>query len=359
MRVLFISRATLFSTRGGDTIQMEKTAAALKSWDIDVEIATANQKDIDYSSFELIHFFNLIRPADILYHIRKSKLPYVVSPIYVKYDQMGKKNNAFSVQGFLSLFPASFQEYAKCIARSLLNQEKIVSPEYLFMGHRRSIQYILDRCKLILPNSQSEALRLQSEFQYTGGVCIIPNAVDTEIFYPQPEIHPNPKAILCVARFEPRKNQLNVIKALSHTEFTLTLVGDVAPNHQAYYQQCRKIAGDNVRFVDFVAHEKLAALYRTHKVHVLVSWFETTGLSSLEAAACGCNIVVSQYGDTRDYFEGYAWFGDPDDPDHILQTIKEAASSEKNFAPYFLKNYNWHKAAQQTAEAYKMAIKIK
>ena len=59
MKVLFISRATLFKVSGGDTIQMMATAKYLKKLGIDVEIKLTDEK-INYSTFDLIHFFNEI-----------------------------------------------------------------------------------------------------------------------------------------------------------------------------------------------------------------------------------------------------------------------------------------------------------
>ena len=48
-------------------------------------------------------------------------------------------------------------------------------------------------------------------------------------------------------------------------------------------------------------HEDLAPYYASCKVHALVSWMETTGLSSLEAEVMGANLVITDKGDTRDY----------------------------------------------------------
>ena len=69
MNILFISRATLYKVPGGDTIQIESTAKYLRKLNINVNIKLSNQK-IDYSKYNLIHFFNIIRPSDIIYHVK-------------------------------------------------------------------------------------------------------------------------------------------------------------------------------------------------------------------------------------------------------------------------------------------------
>ena len=71
MKVLFISRATLYKDKGGDTIQIVNTARYLEKLGVEVTIRLSNEA-IDYSKFDLIHFFNIIRPADILLHMERS-----------------------------------------------------------------------------------------------------------------------------------------------------------------------------------------------------------------------------------------------------------------------------------------------
>ena len=89
MKVLFISRSTLFSSPGGDTKQIELTAAYLIKLGVQVDICLAKDY-IDYSSYDLIHFFNIIRPADLLYHAQRSGKPYVISTIFLDYGEFEK-----------------------------------------------------------------------------------------------------------------------------------------------------------------------------------------------------------------------------------------------------------------------------
>ncbi|RYF88370.1 MAG: hypothetical protein EOO00_11295, partial [Chitinophagaceae bacterium] len=111
MRVLFISRATLFSGNGGDTVQVKNTALFLQQAGIDVVIELCNNKQIDYSGFDLVHYFNIIRPSDIIYHIDKSKLPYVVSSIYLEYKDQTRNDKRGLKDRILALFDKHTQEY--------------------------------------------------------------------------------------------------------------------------------------------------------------------------------------------------------------------------------------------------------
>jgi glycosyltransferase involved in cell wall biosynthesis len=95
-------------------------------------------------------------------------------------------------------------------------------------------------------------------------------------------------------------------------------------------------------------------------VHILPSWFETTGLSSLEAAFMGCNIVITDKGDAREYFGTNAFYCDPGDPQSIRAAIEKASESEYNEALHDMiqKKYTWEEAAIQTYKAYQQTIDL-
>src|SRR5690348_13642118 len=91
MKVAFITRSTLYKVFGGDTVQIFETAKQLQQLDIHAEIFLSHEK-IPYEEFDLLHFFNLIRPADILFHVKKTNKPFVITPILVDYSEYDKKH---------------------------------------------------------------------------------------------------------------------------------------------------------------------------------------------------------------------------------------------------------------------------
>jgi glycosyltransferase involved in cell wall biosynthesis len=256
------------------------------------------------------------------------------------------------------LLPGGLPEYVKVIARSLFSDEKIVSTEYLIRGHNPSIRKILKNARLLLPNSLNEYKRLVAAHGIEKDYVVIPNAVD-EIFLspaPAPEQR-DPALVICVGRIEGLKNQLNLIKALNTTSYQLLLIGNAATNQPGYYQQCRDLAGPNIRFLPFLPQTELVSWYAKASVHVLPSWFETTGLSSLEAAAMGCKIVITDKGDTREYFGDNAAYCNPASPSSILEAIKAAASKDISVLQRKIKEvYTWKEAARKTAEAYRSIV---
>jgi glycosyltransferase involved in cell wall biosynthesis len=357
MKVAFITRSTLYSAPGGDTVQVEQTAREMAGLGVDTDIVLSNQ-NIPYEKYALLHFFNLIRPADILYHCKKAQKPFVVSTIlcnYAEYD----KNHRRGMGLLFSHVSGDGIEYLKTMARWLLGRDHLASLSYTWKGQRNSIIEILHGAKLILPNSESEYRRIQQNYFTRADYVVVPNGVNPVLFYSANTKKEN-DLVLCAARIEGIKNQLNLVKALNNTRFRLLIIGAHAPNQANYYHECRKIAAANVQFIDRITQEKLAEYYKQAKVHVLPSWFETTGLSSIEAAAMGCSIVITDKGDTREYFGDDAFYCDPSDPESILEAVEKASAADppEKLRQKILKQYTWEQAAKQTFKAYQTALAI-
>jgi glycosyltransferase involved in cell wall biosynthesis len=285
----------------------------------------------------------------------------VISTIFLDHSEAQKADRG--IRGTVSKYIApDTMEYMKAVARWIKNGETIKSKEYIVKGHKASIQQLVQNASFLLPNSENEYRRFEKRYQVPRPYKVIYNGIDTEIFShcnPDHAQH-DPKQVLCVARIEGNKNQLNLIKALNNTPYKLKIVGKPAPNHMKYYEQCRKIAANNISFEGFVSQEELIRHYMLSKVHVLPSWNETCGLSSLEAGYMKCNIVITDKGDTEEYFGNNAWYCDPGDPSSIYNAIVNASEAPVNLALHneVMKKYNWEEAALQTKKAYEEVLKI-
>ena len=163
-----------------------------------------------------------------------------------------------------------------------------------------------------------------------------------------------------MGRIESRKNQLKLIRALNNTRYELYIHGKPSPNNMPYFEQCKAEAAPNIHIGGHLDEEMLYTAYANARVHVLPSYFETTGLSSLEAAVMGCNIVVTDKGDTRDYFADDAWYCDPDSVESIKQAVDAAYNTPYNeaFRQRILSEYTWKRAAEETYKAYADVLKL-
>lgn len=356
MKVALIGRSSMHIVKGGDTLQIVKTAAELNKLGIEAKVFLASDS-IPYEDFDLLHFFNIIRPADQLNHIKRSNKPYVISTIYLDYSEYDRQGRNFLVRRLLRILGKSGAEYLKNNYRYLRRQDKLVSSSYL-AGHKRAMIKVLKGASLLLPNSESEYKRLHKDTNHAWPYHVIPNGIDTDIFGNIPQGIKRRKSVISVAQIYGMKNQHSLIKACEVLGYPLEIIGKPPPNHTGYYDYCRKIAGNKVNFIDFMPQEDLIRHYASSEVHALPSWFETTGLTSLEAGSMGCKLVVGAGGDTRDYFKNHAWYCGADDLESIKEALKNAmeADADNTMRNIILEKYTWRNAAQETIAAYKKVL---
>ncbi|MBD3232571.1 MAG: glycosyltransferase [candidate division Zixibacteria bacterium] len=367
MKVCFHSRPNLSSVLGGDSIQVFKTKEYLEKAGISVDIDLNPTPESD--NYDILHLFNLIRPQGMLQRAREAKKDgkkVALSTIFVDYSEYEKQARSGFMKHIFRLLPTYHLEYLKAVARTIksrsINRSDI---EYFVSGHLRSQRELLSYVDILLPNSRSEYNRVCAMFPEANKIphVVVPNAMDAHLFNGHPidiasEFRKYQDCILCAARIEGRKNQLNLVRAVNELPYKLVLVGEPAPNHVHYFEQIKREAGDNIHLIGKIAHEELPILYKLAKVHCLVSWAETTGLSSLEAAAMGCNLVITDKGDTRDYFGDLAFYCEPDSVESIRNAVKEAYESPVNPAlkERVLTEFVWEKTAEKTIEGYKTIL---
>lgn len=367
MKILFQSRQTLFSVSGGDTTQVLKTAEALRNLGHTVDISTEISPDL--TGYDIVHLFNFIRPQETNLQARNARSqgkPVALSTIYVDYSEYEKKASGLPRQVAANLLGSDGVEYLKVLARAVVNREMNRGTfELLRRGFRRLQLETLLNVDVLLPNSHSEHRRLLADFPTAASVphVVVPNSVDLDFCRSYAEVpsdlHPHRDGVLCVGRIEGSKNQLNLVRAMEGLPFPLTLIGKPAPNSHSYFQSVQKAAGKNVHILGPVEHVRLPEIYRASRVHALVSWMETTGLSSLEAAASGCRLVITDKGDTREYFGDFAEYCDPEDVTSIRDALIRAHSSEPNptLSERVRTNFIWPITAEKTLEGYRLAMK--
>jgi glycosyltransferase involved in cell wall biosynthesis len=192
---------------------------------------------------------------------------------------------------------------------------------------------------------------------------VVPNAVDVEVFDPHrlqidPAVRRFEGCVVSAARIEGRKCQLELVTAVRDLGVDLVLIGQPAPNHLKYFEAVKAAAGPRVHFADQMGQQQIAQFFAVAKVHALVSWMETPGLSSLEAGAMGCNLVVTEKGDTRDYFGDEAIYCEPDSVDSIRAAVAQAIVTPRSsgLQERIRSQYTWQRAAQMTREGYEQAL---
>ena len=365
MKVLFQTRTNLFEAPGGDMVQILKTKEFLEKLGVKIDISLELEPDL--AGYDLVHLFNLMEPQDIyiqMLNAKRQNKKIVLSTIYGLYTEFERKARGGFFQKLANVLSPYQIGYIKVLVK-YYKEKRIHKGVYkmFFKGYYGLMKEIVDNTSIFLPNSDSEMKRVAGEFNLKNYKYVsVPNAIDKSVFTSTNEeytINPYDKfkdCVLCAARIEGRKSTLALVQALKNTNYKLVLVGNESQNQKEYVKQVHKEAGENVFFLGAIPHEDLKNLYKVAKVHALISWMETPGLSTLEAAAMDCNVVVTRKGDTYDYFEDYAYYCEPDDIQSIKEAVDKAYNNPVNpkLKQKVLEKYIWEKTAEETLKGYNL-----
>lgn len=324
MRVLLCIRGDYIKSFAGDSKIALMTAKYLRRLGVEVDINDGYVTD--YSSYDIIHLFNLTRMGETYKYYKQAhrqKKNIVTTPIY------GNLKKYYTYKNEM--------ENTKLWDRSSLYREEI-----------------LKGSNMIFPNSELENIRLKADFNISIPSSVIPHGVEIEndetpLYNLKARYNLN-SYVLCVARITPQKNQLELAKACSKLGVNLVLIGSI--NDKSYYNECMKYK--NVVYLGFMDSYHIYNAYRFSKLHVLPSFMEMPGLSSLEAAASGCTIASTSEGSAKEYFEDYALYVDPYDAESIEKAVEAGLKKRKSsqLKNHVLENYSWDKCIRKLYDCY-------
>jgi glycosyltransferase involved in cell wall biosynthesis len=337
MKIALIARENLNIKKGGDTYVILKIKELLEKNNIQAElILNKNQFKED---FDLYHLFNLGDFKTLIFYIKqilKNKKKFILNPTWYK-------NEEISYAVYLI-----YKEYS--IYKNLFNLlAKIIGDKFLFNflktlnRYRRDVheEYILKKASAIIIESKSaqEALcnyfsRLKEEIIKKS--FILPLPINERFLGPCKEVNLDFKDyVLNVGRIEPFKNQIAIIKALlDKPEIPIVFVGDnynFSTNFKFFYNELEFLIKKrgNVIHIKEASPEELIFLYKNAKVYCHPSIFESYGLSILEAAYFGCNLVITKNCGVKDYLEDNIFLVDPFDIEELKEKIILALNTPK------------------------------
>lgn len=366
--VMMVARPDLFANPGGDTTQVRETAAALRRLEVSVSILLADDQrrasNIEMiRTADIVHCFNLLlafQYEHLIDEARACGIPVFMSPVY------------WEMEGF-ERHPGTIPVWKKLLGRAASTLPLSQQARTFFTHHLKSTTYnrfyrqylagVLEKVDHLLPNSRSEYLMLCNRFQTLLPWNVVVNGCRVGDVFDAGDgsMHTESIAapfVLSVGRIERRKNQLALIRAMEGRSETLVLIGAVNLAERSYWDRCRREAGRRgVRLVHpgTSTWPELGAWYRSARVHAQPSWFETPGLSSLEAAAEGCRIVCTNVGSAPEYFGAHATYCSPHDVASVRGALEEALAAgpaDESTRLFVREHFSWQHAAEQTWNAY-------
>lgn len=383
IRILYVTRPNFYNIFGGDTVQVNKIKEfILKMHNICIDIITIDEfaNEEKYLSYDIYHFWGIaadLNILDIVKLLKKHNKKVVVNTIY------WNLTHTFFLNFFISKilnYKTNLQLEKMCLFFNLF----IILPiAYIVPKYRKKIQNVFGSKKFksvrtkvlklsdsIIPNSDEEMFVLcddiTMDYKLIGEKYIaIPNAVDVSKLNKECNeiILPNlTDFVIEAAGIEPLKNQLSILKALMNNK-NIPIVFAGAIRDERYFKKIKEFAEKrgNVFFTGKIKEEQLFDLYKRAKVHVLPSFRESPGLSTLEALICGTQIVVSneKFCPIKYYkFDKYGFVCNPYDVNSIRNSILNAYNNPKDISlpDDYIKFFSYENAANMTYNVYERVL---
>lgn len=151
---------------------------------------------------------------------------------------------------------------------------------------------------------------------------------------------------------------MRLIQAARKYKFELVLAGtkgsdkDFAPLEDAIGN------AKNITVLGRISEEKKKELYIRAKVFALPSVSEGVGIVALDAAHYGCDVVMTNFGGPKEYYNGMAEIVDPYDVDSIGKAIVKlmSISHQPQLKEYVDKEFSSDRIAEKLVKAYKSMI---
>jgi glycosyltransferase involved in cell wall biosynthesis len=339
--ILLIRRSDSDRNPGGDMVQLNTTAAELKSRGYKVDVKQITEVK-DWSSYDIIQVFNIGRPAEILPAVQAAK-PICIFSIWVDFHELDCRLRAFPVRMLAKISGKFGWEYIKTIARWGKGQVPFPGWRYVLLGQKRSMQHILNHAAVLQVSTQSELNRLRQYFTLPAQTYVVPLGVN-EIFFSGQE-HRSSDDICFAGYIEARKGVLPLIRVCNRRKWTLHIYGKASAQNALYEAQCRNEAGSTIHFHGYQPQSVYRDALRKCRIVALPSWFETTGLSALEGGVMGKALVIGERGDTKEVFGTFAHYCNPESEESIEAALEQAFASETDerqlnyFARFTVKNH--------------------
>jgi glycosyltransferase involved in cell wall biosynthesis len=389
MRVLLHTRPDWRELPGGDLVQLQRWATWLGELGVQVHISDAAEPDL--AGIDLLHLTNLGRAFALwptLVHCRRQGVPVAFTPLYWPIDEYERRGRPGALGRAFGLLPAGIRQRLKAAARwSRQPQQRRGLWREIRWGSTVLNRRFLAACDAIIPTSAAEAVALRELLPSPPPLHLVRIGVDAVYWSDDRRLwalenrplrpggaaerpddgaaltpadcrHQERNGILCVGRFDPQKSQHRLIAALRDLDVPLTFAGPDNPNYPGYRELCRRLAPASAVFLPRQSAAGLKQLYRACRVHALVSWYETTGLTGLEAGCQGAKVVVTSRGGTADYYGDRAWYADPADAAAMRRAVEAALAAPKvpDLATHVRRHFTWEQSARRLRQVFETVL---
>ncbi len=198
--------------------------------------------------------------------------------------------------------PTEWSEYFKRVTDGLQSADYLIAPSKWMMNCIRKI------------------------YSATTPGEVIYNGRSAETFYPASKEN----YVFSMGRiWDEAKNIQLLVEAASHIGYPIKLAGD-----NSFEGNSIHTAGSNINYLGKLSVQQVASQLSTAAVYVLPARYEPFGLSVLEAALCGCALVLGKTGSLEEIWNDSAIYVDPHDATALADAVNYLMSNETVLAAY-------------------------
>lgn len=303
LKVLFINRPKAWWV-GGDYVQMEKTAEALRSLGVDVTISEtpAPVPAITMRQYDIVHLWN--------FSMQWSKIGLYIG-----------------------------KGWGKKVVASMIYHD---APNFVSFEHQ---QIMLDNLDKAIFLCEGEVERLKRKLTIKEDIIeIIPNGIEPwwfDVKKPKQKDY-----VLTVGRLDGTKGQYETAVACKELGISYVCIGE---KNDKDYASIVEAAG--VTIIDPLSHKDLAKKYAECRLFVLASDAELFPLTVMEAGTQGKNIVLTNKSEWQDIPN--VELCTPRNVESIKQAITKALEKPENTAfVEQLKKTTWHNVGEKVLSVY-------
>ncbi|WP_297928556.1 glycosyltransferase family 4 protein [uncultured Coprobacter sp.] len=239
----------------------------------------------------------------------------------------------------------------KCYSHWGCNKLRLNNPYHALRSCKEKVKQFLVR-------SEYEKLYLSQGFGIPASKCrIIPLSynVNPESFENEREPFCLHISLLCDAR----KNVKRLIDASVKYNFKLVLGGILRNEQEKKLLDSWIRDKPNVTYVGYISYDTMLDLYKRAKVFALPSIYEGVGIVALDAAAMGCDIVITQLGGPKEYYNNMAVEVNPYSIDEIglsVSQLMQGQTFQPDLRKYILENYSLKNISEQLEMAFSIVL---
>jgi glycosyltransferase involved in cell wall biosynthesis len=238
---------------------------------------------------------------------------------------------------------------------------------YSFIGMQKRVAGSLNR---IITVSNSARNDISRDFGIPPGKFqIVPNGINTDLFYPIPEIEREKNRIIVTNSADtPLKGLFFLFKAVAELartrDINVTVVGTPKKDGPIVKLIRELDIGHLIQFTGRIDNEEFVQHYARATVAVVPSVYEGFGLPVGEAMACGVPVISTTGGALPEVAGDAAILVPPADPMALVRAIREVLGNPRRAKELGMTGYQrvqahftWQKAAEKTIDAYREVIR--